>query len=71
MCLISGKYYGSDIDGETMSVSVVIRNHLLDMTDIMKSNVTSRTMVDVETVDKVYMVHCRFLFNTSLASKFF
>lgn len=54
-----------------MSVSVVIRNHLLDMTDIMKSNVTSRTMVDVETVDKVYMVHCRFLFNTSLASKFF
>ena len=49
----TGKYYGSDNEGEGPSVSSVVRDHLQRMTEVMNASVTSRTMVDVETADKV------------------
>ena len=40
-------------EDEGPSVCRVVRDHLVEMKNIMNDNVTSRTMVDVETADKV------------------
>lgn len=48
-----GKYYGSSAEEDGPSVATVVRTHLCKMTEVMNASVTSRTMVDVETADKV------------------
>ena len=53
MYLSIGKYYGSQVEEESPSVATIVKTHLTKMTEVMNEHVTSRTMVDVETADKV------------------
>ena len=66
--MFSEKYYGSEV-GEGPSVSNIVRDHLQKMTDVMNASVTSRTMVDVETADKVALI-VLFYFSCYCAQQF-
>ena len=46
--IVTDNYYDEDMTEEGPSVSSIIRDHVTKMTDTMRENVTTKTMLDVE-----------------------
>ena len=48
LCIFVGKFYPEDEEEDGPSISAIILDHLEHMTKAMSENVTTKTMLDVE-----------------------